>query len=321
MSGALGWSQSLFPNKYNNQIQLGLKALLAHNYLEAKKIWSQGTPSLDQGTILYLEGLLYLGRYNDLGDTAALSVAKSRFQKLVEIQQAPLPADLGRASPAVLTGLAHLQMSFVSSVQGSFIQAALQANKGKSYLKKNTNNLEAQASLLTLSYYQGRLLQPLKWIPLVRPGDTEAKKSLAGLPLDSSVLSDFFYSSLMWMHYDAQEFDFALALAQKLHHRHPLNRTFKEFLADCHFRLGNYIITDSIYTSLIPEYRLAQATHQCSHCLPLAQLAAVGNLIKCSRVLKQKSREQELLKTWNDPANQKLKPYLASSLVKEVDKK
>jgi hypothetical protein len=268
----------------------------------------------------YFRGLIGVNRFNDLGDTAALFAADRSWERLDRAADSANSAVRKDANYPLYRGLAELQMSYVASLTGGRIRAALLGRKAVKLLGPLSRFAEAKAALALYDYYKAELLQGVDWLPFVAKTDREGplRELEAAIP-QSRYLSEIFHTSLLWIYYDLGRYDLGLRPIGAFLGRYPGNRPYRAMLADFRYRRGDLDSAQRIHLALSAEYLGLRDRHPPSACLPLGYLSSVGNLAKIAASRKDGAGLDRELAVWRAPENRGIMKWLPASLRREVD--
>lgn len=305
----------LFEARYDGAIVQALDRMCRLDHAGADSLLRASLPSAAPA-LAYFRGLVLFNRFNDLGDTAALSQAAALWQSVVT-PAAPFPA-ADTQNLSAYAGLSELQLSYVASITGHSVRAALCGRKAESLLKPLRGLAEADAALALFEYYQAALLKGVDWLPFVHPDLDGPRDRLAAAVPRSRYLRGVLQTSLLWLYYDDGRFDQGLALIRTFLARYPENRLYQEMEADFRFRRKEFASARDLHESLKEEYVRVKNASACAACLPTGYLSAVGNLAKDYAALHQGDLREKHLRIWSSPEFTEVLPWLPASLRREV---
>jgi hypothetical protein len=308
----------LYEPRYDSTLLSALDRMYRADYAGSDSLLRAKLPA-GAAAQAYFRGLVLVNRFNDLGDSAALSQAARLWQDVAA-------RDAKDSLAALYAGLSDLQLSYVASLRGHAVRAATLASRANGKLKALAGFAEADAALALYDYYKAVLLKGVAWIPFVKADvDGPLRRLEAAVP-KSRYLREVLQTSLLWLYYDDGRYDEGLARIDAFLARYPANRLGRQMQADFHFRKKDFARTGEIQESLKAEYaRLESAlppgapgSASRSPTLPLGYLSAVGNLAKVYDALNQPDLKQKNLSEWSTPEYRKVLPWLPASLRREV---
>lgn len=266
----------------------------------------------------YFRGLVEMNRFGDLGDTSALSRAKSLWENLDRASDGSNPRFKGDGNYPLYRGLAVLQLSYVASVSGSPIGSARLGRKAVGLLRPLAEKAEAEAALALYEYYKASLLKGVAWMPFVDADRAEPLRQLEAAIPRSRYLGEILQTSLLWLYYDAGLYQEGLARIDAFLSRYPENRPYRQIRADFFYRNGDMESARAIHQSLLAEYKDLGAACPFPACLPLGYLASVGNLAKIHATLKQPELLGMHLEIWRSSEFAGVMKWMPASLKREV---
>lgn len=309
---------TLMESGYDSLILASLDLMQSGNYASAESV-TTGLPDIPARG--YFRGLILAAKCADLGDTAALTAAAADWERLDAAGEGP-PNPLSKYPQYILyRGLAQLQLSYVASQRGGRITAARLGRKAAKTLEPLVGYAEAEAALALFDYYKAQLLKGVAWLPFVTADRIGPLKRLEAAIPRSRYLKDILETSLLWIHYDASQYDAGLPAIRSFLTRYPNNRPARAMLADFLFRKGGEADMDSalaIHLQLAAEYQSINASARPGTLLPIGYLCSVGNLAKIYASRKQWSDLQRKLAIWQSPEYKGIMDWMPKSLVQEV---
>jgi hypothetical protein len=268
----------------------------------------------------YFRGLVGINRFNDLGDTAALTSAEILWDRLDRAGDSA--ASVMRRDPnfPLYRGLAQLQSSYVANLRGGRIRSALLGRKAVKTLSPLQQFAEAKAALALYDYYKAEILEGVDWIPFVSKADREKPlHALAEAIPRSRYLSVVLHTSLIWIYYDLGRYPKGVGPIDAFLAAHPRNRPYRAMLADFRYRQGDLDSAERIHVALAAEYLGLGRNAPVAGRLPLGYLSSVGNLAKISASRKRKDELDRHLAVWYSPEYGGIIKWLPASLRREVD--
>jgi hypothetical protein len=268
----------------------------------------------------YFRGLVGINRFNDLGDTAALSAAENLWDRLDRAGDSA--SSILRRDPnyPLYRGLAQLQSSYVANLRGGRIRSALLGRKAVKTLAPLRRFAEAEAALALYDYYKAEIIEGVDWIPFVSKADRERPlRMLTDAIPRSRYLNVVLHTSLIWIYYDLGRYAQGVGHIDAFLAAHPRNRPYRAMFADFRYRQGNLDSAQAIHVALAAEYLALGRNPPVSGLLPLGYLSSVGNLAKISASRKRRDELDRHLAVWNSPGYGDTMKWLPASLRREVD--
>lgn len=265
----------------------------------------------------YFRGLALFHRFHDLGDSSALFRAESLWSALSRNPpsgNSPDPVNI-----ALYRGLSTLQLSYVASLVGSGVRAAHLGRKAALQLRPLEARAEAAAALALYAYYKAALLKGVDWLPFVKADAQGPLRRLEKAVERSRYLRETLQTSLLWLYYDAGRFGDGLKIIDAFLYRYPENRTWRQMLADFHFRMGNLPEARAIHEDLLEEYQDRMDACPPPRCLPLGYLASVGNLAKIHGKSGEADLRRKYVAIWSSSRFEPYLTWMPGSLRREVD--
>jgi len=256
----------------------------------------------------YFRGLVWVNRYNDLGDTSALFHAQALWDSL----------DQAGNSPGLYLGLTELQLSYVAGVTRRKVTAARLGRKAVVRLEPFADKAEAEAALALYDYYKASLLKGVDWIPFVKADEEGPLSRLESAIPRSRYLQDILQTTLLWLYYDRGKYNAGLAIIDAFLARYPQNRLYRQIQADFRFRMGDVEAARKIHEALEREYLGLHQAYPAPGYLPIGYLSSVGNLAKIYASQKQPELLRKQLAIWQTPESQSVMDWLPASLKQEV---
>jgi hypothetical protein len=131
-------------------------------------------------------------------------------------------------------------------------------------------------------------------------------------------------ASLLWIYYDSGRYAEGMPAIRGFLARYPGNRTWRQMLADFHFRgarsgAGALDSALALHLALSAEYRALAAEYPPPAYLPLGYLCSVGNLAKIYAAQGKRDLFERELGIWYSPGYAGLRNWLPGSLVREME--
>ncbi|MGL1901992.1 MAG: hypothetical protein OCC49_07655 [Fibrobacterales bacterium] len=252
--------------------------------------------TLHQMTIQTFIAIVYINRFDDLGDSTDVLVADSilspcehYFNQIEESNHSLFWLNLIR-----------LQRAYVNELQGKSVSAALQIRSASNNLARLTQNTDAQAFSAIYHYY---IELSLSWVPFSNA--KEYIQPLAKGAHASRWFKKYFIHTLSWIYLEEKRYGDAIALIKKLLISFPDDRISHQILADFYYTQGDIQKAIDIYKNSLTEYS-AIAPGSVRYLCALANLALFHTQInentQAATYLKQlkKSQYKPMLK-WLPP--------------------
>ncbi len=266
----------------------------------------------------YFRGLVGINRFNDLGDTAALTAAENGWERLDQAEDTSSSSVRKDPHYPLYRGLAELQMSYVANLTGGRIRAALLGRKAVKLLAPQSGFAEAKAALALYEYYKAELIKGVDWLPFVKSDREKPLSQLEAAIPQSRYLQEILRTSLLWIYYDQGRYEDGIKPIEGFLARYPRSRPYRAMLADFRYRRGDLDSAQRIHEALTGEYLGLQRLYPRPAYLPLGYLSSVGNLAKIAASRKQKDRLNAQLAIWHSPAYSGMMKWLPASLRREV---
>ena len=266
----------------------------------------------------YFRGLCLFNRFNDLGDTAALTQAARLWEGLDRDPGKNPPPVSSQGNLPLYRGLATLQLSYVAKIRGHSLAAARLGRRAAGQLRPHSGDAEAEAALALYDYYKAGLLKGMDWLPFIRSDSEGSLRRLEKAIPRSRYLSEVLQTSLVWIYYDAGQYDKGLDLIGPFLVRYPQNRVYRQIKADFLFRKGQFPQALAIHRELLSEYGQLREHYPPPGYIPVGYLSSVGNLAKIYTAMGMADSAKTQVRIWSAPQSLAYQAWLPASLKKEV---
>lgn len=238
----------------------------------------------NQGVSCILEGMVLIGKYDDLGDTIALQKATKLLNKC-------------KAS-GYWEALRVFQLGYTQSEQGHSLKGAIHTKSAAEIFEKS-KDLDTKAFYAIYAYYMNNTFN---WLPFVSDKSESHLQDLTMGAKNSKWFWPLFTTSLIWMHYDRKEYKVGLDLAENALRKIPNHPVFLQIKADMLYRLKNYQQAANIYEASAADY-LTRSGKSLRYWCAIANLVRIyhdaGNLeLEAKWKTKLKSPDFESIKDW-----------------------
>lgn len=173
---------------------------------------------------------------------------------------------------------AQIQLGFANGLKGNGMNSAFLTREGAKALEPLKDNLDAQAFHAMYEYYLGGITSKLPWVEDKRE---EHLKVIRNAISKSLYFSDLFRTTAIWIHYDRQEYQLGLELAESYLKRYPKHRIFRTIRGDMLRKLKRYQESYEVYQKVTREY------HQANTKKGVRALSALGNVVLLKHYLSQ----------------------------------
>jgi tetratricopeptide (TPR) repeat protein len=299
--------------RYDSAIVSALDRMYQSEYRPADSLLRGALPPRS-AALAYFRGLILFNRFNDLGDTAALSQSAALWEDIVKREG----ADSGDANLPLYVGLSELQLSYAASLSGHPLRAANLGRKANNKLKPLRGFAEADAALALYDYYKAALMKGVSWLPFVEADVAGPLHRLELAVPQSRYMCKVLQTSLLWLYYDGGRYDEGIALLDAFLARYPGNRLCRQIKADFLFRKKEFAAAGDIQEKLKEEYERLGAGGTAPGCLPIGYLSAIGNLVKVNAALDRPELRKKYLSVWSSSEYRDVMPWLPASLRREV---
>jgi len=252
-----------------------LERIYKTEYSEAFKEISK-LPQNDSNTCV-LKGIVFISRFDDLGDTLDLDSALS---VLTKCQAGDFWEPLRR-----------YEIGLLNSILGNTIKSIKETREAALIFAKR-EDLDSKAFYSIYGYYSDALTN---WLPFV---SSKRKTYMADLKIgfeQSKMFSPVFGNSLIWMLYDNKKHSAALEIVNSILEKYPEHPVFTQTKADILFKMGRVEEAVSIYKQSEAFYAKRSPNS-------IRYWCAVANLAKMTKdnfwKEKLQSKEYQAIKRW-----------------------
>ena len=151
----------------------------------------------------------------------------------------------------------------------------------------------------------------LSWLPFVNDNSNTYLQSLTQGAKNSKWFWPLFTTSLIWMHYDREEYDKGLQLANSALKRVPNHPVFLQIKADMLYRMKQYKQAAQIYEASASDYLTRTGK-------TLRYWCAVANLIRIYHDAKNEQQKIKWQKKLNAPEFNAIKNWMPASLMDDL---
>lgn len=276
----------------DNTITQTMQLIVEGKYENAEKE-TRALAEKNKGVACILNGMVLIGRYDDLGDTTALLQATKLLTKC--------------KSTGYWEALRIFELGYTQSEQGHSLKGAIHTKSAAEIFEKS-NARDSKAFYAIYAYYMNN---SLNWLPFVSDNSDSYLKALENGAKHSIWFWPLFSTSLIWMHYDRKEYDKGLQLADSALKRVPNHPVFLQIKADMLYRMKQYKQAAQIYEASASDYLTRTGKS-------LRYWCAVANLI---RIYHDAGNEQQKIK-WqkelNAPEFNTIKEWMPNSLMDDL---
>lgn len=232
LSGGLAFAQN-YTDSLADRI---LSNTLRTDYITAVR-QADSLSKIDVGRGAFFRNMVALSRFDDLGDTLALSRALTRLESQSHAQ-------------AWWEALRLFQFGYCKAALGSSTSAAWNTRKAVKVFEQQ-RTLEARAFAAIYGYY---MEGATSWVPFhddQRPG---LLATLDSARVQSRWYWPLFATSLAWMRFDRQEYAQALQITDAALKKAPSHPVFLQMKGDMLYRLGRYAEAKAVYLKSLQDY-------------------------------------------------------------------
>lgn len=276
-------------------VSRAMGAIVSRNYSEAATIAKQISAS-DSGVGCVVDGMVKIGRYDDLGDTTAL---QSAAKKLGDCK-----------SSGYWDALRIFELGYAQNELGHSFKGAMNTRSAAKTFQ-DSNNPDARAFYAIYAYYMDGALS---WLPFVSDDRPSHLKALQNGAANSKWFWPLFTTSLVWMHYDRNEYDEALKLADKALSKSPKHPVFEQIKADMLYRKQNYKEAADIYEHSAKDYEKRTGKS-------IRYWCAAANLVRIYADMKDEARQKQWQEALRTKEFEAIRRWMPSSLMDDLKKK
>lgn len=276
-------------------VSSALEKIASTKYAEADKL-AEEISGKNAGVGCVVKGMTLIGRYDDLGDTAA-------------IQKATLLLSRCR-SEGFWDALRVFELGYSQSEQGHSLKGAMNTRSAAKVFK-DSDDMDAKAFYAIYAYY---MEGAFSWVPFVSDNRPEHIKSLASGAASSKLFWPLFTTSLAWMFYDRGEFSEALLLTESALSRVPRHPVFLQIKADMLYRLGRYAEAAEIYEASANDYLKRTGKS-------IRYWCAAANLVRIYADKGDAEAQEKWRKTLKTEEFEAIRSWMPSSLMDDLKKR
>lgn len=276
------------------KIESAMRAIVARQYAEASQI-AKDIEASEKNVACIVEGMVKIGRYDDLGDTTALQNAARQLDNC--------------KSTGFWDALRIFELGYAQSELGHSIKGAMNTRAGAKTFEKSKNE-DARAFYAIYAYYMDGALS---WIPFVSDDRPSHLKALQSAAKNSRLFWPLFTTSLVWMHYDRGEYGEALKLANTALSRSPGHPVFQQIKADMLYRQGNFKEAAEIYEQSAKDY-LARTGKS------IRYWCAAANLVRIYADMKNEQKMKAWQETLKSSEFKGIRHWMPGSLMDDLKK-
>jgi tetratricopeptide (TPR) repeat protein len=252
--------------------------------------------SHNEGAGCVLENIVRISIYDDLGDTAALFTAGKQLEKC--------------KSEGMWDALRKFELGYVQSETGHSVSGALKT-RSAAKMFEDSKDQEARAFYAIYAYYVDK---SFSWVPFKSDHREEYLAVLDSASKKSTRFWPLFLTPLIWMHYDKEDFNTGLKLAERGLAKAPNHPVMLQIKADMLYRLKRYDEAADIYEKSAADYmkrKGASIRYWCS----------VLNLIRIYHDAGKKDKAAEQRAKLDDPKYRAIESWMPGSLMDDLKKR
>lgn len=272
-----------------------MEKILERKYGEAF-LFSKKVGEKNAGVACVLEGMVSIGRYDDLGDTLAIIDAQKKLSSC-------------KAS-GLWEALRVFELGYAQSELGHSVKGAWNTRSAAGVFE-NSPEVSPRAFYAIYAYYMDGAFS---WLPFVSDDRPSHLKSLLDGALQSKWFWPLFTTSLSWMYYDRGEYDLAIELVDKALAKVPGHPVFLQIRADMLYRKGNFSEAAKIYEASASDYLNRSGKS-------IRYWCAVANLVR----IYHDGKNEEASSTWKKELQseefKKIRKWMPHSLMDDLKKR
>lgn len=238
----------------------------------------------NEGVGCVLENIVRISRYDDLGDTTSLQRAGVELEKCT--------------SEGMWDALRKFELGYVKSESGHYIKGAMET-RSAAKIFEDSKELEPRAFYAIYAYYVDN---SFSWVPFKSDNRKEYLHVLDSASKKSKQFWPLFLTPLIWMHYDNNNFETGLKLAERALFRSPNHPVFLQIKADMLYRLKRYNEASKIYVESANTYmnRTGKSIRYWCSVLNLIRIYHDSHDIENEKIYREKLKDSsfEALKKW-----------------------
>lgn len=279
----------------DTSVEKAMNSIVGQRYGEASAI-ARTIAEKDSGVACVINGMVEIGRYDDLGDTTALQNAAKRLEKC--------------KSSGFWDALRIFELGYAQNELGHSIKGAMNTRSAANDFKKSGNQ-DARAFYAIYAYYMDGALS---WIPFVSDNRPSHLKALQEAASNSRLFWPLFTTSLAWMHYDREEFAEALKLTEQALRRTPNHPVFLQIKADMLYRLKKFQDAASIYEQSADSYLNRTGKS-------IRYWCAAANLVRIYADMGNKAKMEQWQQKLHSDEFKAIKNWMPGSLMSDLKKR
>lgn len=290
-TGSILFAQSLAAEPLADRI---LSNTMATQYKQAM-VQAESLSTTEPERACFYRTMVLLSRFDDLGDLADLTKAKS-------IVEACKP------SPPFFECLRLFQLGYIEAESGSNLSAALTTRKAAKGFQQ-IGTLEARGFFAIYAYY---MEVATAWIPFRTDHRNALLQTLDSARLSSTRFWPLYSTSLVWMHFDQQQYGKALAITDWALAKYPGHPVYLQMRGDMLYRLKRYQEAAVVYEQSFRTY--SQRAMQ-----SIRWWCAAGNLIRIYAALGDTTKVSEYQQFFARASFEKVRKRMPPSLMDALE--
>lgn len=239
------------------------------------------------------ESIVRISMYDDRGDTAALVQAGRDLEKC--------------KATGLWDALRKFEIGYVQSETGHSVKGALQT-RSAAKMFDDSKEQEARAFYAIYAYYVDK---SFSWVPFKSDHRKEYLAVLDSASKDSKRYWPLFLTPLIWMHYDKEDFNTGLKLANRGLQKAPNHPVMLQIKADMLYRLKRYDEAAKIYEQSAADYQKRTGES-------IRYWCSVLNLIRIYNDAGKKDKAAEWRKRLESPKYKALEGWMPGSLMDDL---
>lgn len=279
----------------DSKIEKAMGQIVSRNYPAASST-AKEIASADSGVACVVEGMVKIGRYDDLGDTTALQNASKHLSNC--------------KSSGFWDALRIFELGYAQSELGHSVKGAMNT-RSAAKIFEDSKNTDARAFYAIYAYYMDGALA---WIPFVSDNRPSHLKALQTAATTSKLFWPLFTTSLIWMHYDREEYGESLKLAENALTNSPNHPVFLQIKADMLYRLKKYEQAASIYEQSAIDYQKRTGKS-------IRYWCSAANLVRIYADMKNEQKQKQWQSELRSDEFKKIKRWMPGSLMDDLKKR
>lgn len=283
------------PQKQAELWERATSATMALQYDEALKV-ARELRAENKGVGCILEGVVRISVYDDKGDTASLFHAGRSLEKC--------------EASGLWEALRLFEIGYVQGETGHSVKGALKTRSAAKVFE-DSDELEARAFYAIYAYYVD---QSFSWVPFKSDKREQYLSVLDSAVKVSKRFWPLFLTPLVWMHYDREEYDAGLRLAERGLSLAPQNPVMLQIKADMLYRLKRYEEAAAIYEKSAAGYMERTGTS-------IRYWCSVLNLIRIYHDWGKLDKAALWRQKLDSPKFRALEKWMPGSLMNDLEKR